>query len=122
MKMHYNDFNLPCKSLKLARRRILNGGEVYKFHLLLNAELESEYDLDIGESKYKEYNYSLLRHIELEDNCLIRAYNWGNDDIYMHSMRKARQEYNRWPNKVSGASKIIYRKFNDLYRPRDILF
>ena len=121
MKIHYNDYYNSCESLKLARRRMLNdGGEAYKFHLLLNAELEAEYDLDIGESKYKEYNYSLLRHIQLEDNCLVRAYNWGNDDIYIHSMRKARQEYSRWANKVSAASKIRYRKFNDLYRPRDI--
>jgi hypothetical protein len=100
-----------------------DGGEAYKFHLLLNAELEAEYDyIDIGKSKYKEYNYSMLRHIELEDNCLIRAYNEGEDVVYMHSMFRARKTGERGSNKVSAASKIIYRKFNDLYRPRDILF
>lgn len=125
MKIHYNNFKLPCKTLRVARRRMLNGGEPYKFHLLIDAELElDEYSAYMGksESKYKVYNYSLLRHIELGKNYLIEAYDDGEDNIYMYSMFRARKTYERKSNKMSSKSEIDYRKFNNLFRPRNIYF
>lgn len=122
MKIHYNTFNFSCKNLRTARRRVLNGGELYKFHLLLDAELETETSY---EEKSK-YNCSLFaesrvkHHIELDDNCLIYAFEMGLPD--MRSMYRARREYNREYNKMSSKSKIVYKKFNGLFRTREIYY
>jgi hypothetical protein len=121
MKIHYNYYKLSCTNLRTARRRVLNGGELYKFHLLLNAELETETGYNTEKSKY---NYSLfaenrIKHLnELEDNCLIYAYEMHSPDL--RPMYRSRREYTRDYNKMSSKSKIVYKKFNGLFRTRDI--
>ena len=122
MKIHYNDFNFSCKNLRVARRRVLNGGELYKFHLLLNAELETE----TAYTEKSKYNCSLfaenrVKHeIELDDNCLIYAYEMGTPNA--HYMYMARRACKRKSNKMSSPSKIAYSKFNGLFKTRSIYY
>lgn len=125
MKIHYNDyngFNLSSKTLRTARKRMFNCSEFYKFHLLIDAELET--NSDYTEIEKSKYNFSLFADnrakFKLEDNYLIRAYNWGNENIYMHSLRRARA-CKRESNSVS---KIGYynNEFVDLIMPRYAYF